>query len=84
MGTQLPPPKRGTAAPSHFVAHVYCGQTAGWIRIPLGTVVGLGPGHTVFDGDPTTFPLKEHSPQFLAMSVVAEQLDGSRCHLVRR
>jgi len=24
---------------------VYCGQTVGWIRMPLGTEVGLGPGH---------------------------------------
>ena len=24
-------------------AHVYCGQTAGWIKMALGTKVGLGP-----------------------------------------
>jgi len=23
--------------PPHFSAHIYYGQTAGWIRIPLGT-----------------------------------------------
>jgi len=23
----------------HFSAHVYCGQTAGWIKMPLGPVV---------------------------------------------
>jgi len=28
-----------------------CGQTAGWIRIPLDTQVGLGPGDIVLDGD---------------------------------
>jgi len=28
------PPKRGTA--SQFSAHVYCGQTAGLIKTPLG------------------------------------------------
>jgi len=33
------------------VTLVYCGQTAGWIRI-LGTEVGLGPGDIVLDGDP--------------------------------
>ena len=40
--------------PPHFSAHVYCGQTAGWIiiKIPLGTEVGLGPGHIVLGGDP--------------------------------
>jgi len=35
-----------------FSAHVCCGQTAGWIKIPLGTEVGLGPGEIVLDGDP--------------------------------
>ena len=33
-----------------FSVHVYCGQTAGWIMTPLGTEVGLGPGHSVLDG----------------------------------
>ena len=31
---------------------VYCGQMVGWIKMPLGTEVGLGPGHIVLDGDP--------------------------------
>ena len=35
----------------HFSFHVYCGQTAGWIKMPLGTKVDLGPGHIVFIGD---------------------------------
>jgi len=25
---------------------------AGWINMPLGTEVGLGPGHIVLNGDP--------------------------------
>ena len=33
---------------------------AGWIKMPLGTEVDLGPGDTVLDGDPA------QSPQFLA------------------
>jgi len=33
------------------VTLVYCGQTVGWITMPLGTEVGLGPGHIVLDGD---------------------------------
>ena len=45
------PPKIKGHSPN-FLAHVYCGQTAGWIKMPLGTDVGLGPGHTVLDGDP--------------------------------
>ena len=35
-----------------FSAHVCCGQTAGWINMPLGTEIDLGPGHIVLDGDP--------------------------------
>jgi len=36
------------------VTLVYCGQTAGWIRIPLGTEVGLSPGDIVLNRDPAT------------------------------
>ena len=32
------------------MAHAYCKQTAGRIKIPFGTEVGLGPGHIVLDG----------------------------------
>jgi len=28
-----------------------CGQTVGWIKMPLGKEVGLGPGHIVLDGN---------------------------------
>jgi len=42
MGTQLP---RKRAQPhTQFWSHVYCGQTAGWIKVPLGTELNLGPG----------------------------------------
>jgi len=47
MGTQ-PATERGTAAPPHFSVHIYCGRTAGWIRIPLDTEIG----DIVLDGDP--------------------------------
>jgi len=33
----LPSLKRGEAPPPQFSAHVYCGQTAAWIKMPLGT-----------------------------------------------
>jgi len=47
-----PPLQKGGGAPlSKFSAHVYCGQTAGWIKMPLGTNVGLNPGDSVLDGD---------------------------------
>ena len=35
-----------------LVTLVYSGQMVGWIKMPLGTEVGLGPGHTVLDGEP--------------------------------
>jgi len=44
------PPLKGAQRP--FSVHVYCGQTAGWMKTPLGTKVDLGPGHIVLDGNP--------------------------------
>ena len=41
-------PKRGRAP--QFLAHVYCGQTAGWIKMPLGTDMNLGPTDVALDG----------------------------------
>ena len=44
---------------------MYCGQTVGWINMPLGTEVCLGPGHIVLDGDPAPPNGKGHSsPHF--------------------
>jgi len=43
-----------------FLVHVYCGQTAGRMKTPLGMEVDLGPGHSVLDGDPG-LPRKGHS-----------------------
>jgi len=77
-----PAPPKGEQLPK-FSAHVYCSQTARWIKMPLGTEVGLGAGDLVLDGA-KLLPLKGAQPQFRPMSVVAKQLDGSRCHLVRR
>jgi len=46
--------------------------------------IGLGPGHTVLDGD-SAHPLpKGHTPNFRPISVAAKWLDESRCHLVLR
>ena len=45
-----PVPLKG--AQPRLSAHVYCGQTAGWIMMPLGTEVDLGPGHIVLHGNP--------------------------------
>jgi len=46
------PLKRGTAPSLRFSARVYCGQTAGWIEVPLDAKVGLGSGNIVLDADP--------------------------------
>ena len=43
----IPHPKRYNP---QFSAHVRCGQTAGWIKMPLGMQVRLGPGDCVLDG----------------------------------
>jgi len=48
------PPKRDTVP--QFSVHVYCGQTAGWMKTPLGMEVDIGPGHNVtqlYNGDIT-------------------------------
>jgi len=44
--------------------HVYCVQTAAWIKMPLGMEVGLSPGEFVLDGDPA--PLLKKGSQFSA------------------
>jgi len=59
-------PKQGTQLPRQFSAHVYCGQTAVCVSIPLGTEVGLSLCDTVLGGDLAPHPLKGHSPQFSA------------------
>jgi len=59
-----------------LVTLVYCGQTVEWIKMPLGTEVGLSPGHIVLDGDPPPPYGKGHSsppPTFRAMSIVAKR-----------
>jgi len=69
---------------TQFSAHVCCGQTAGWmIKMLLGAMVGLGPGNIVLDADPAQPSRGTAPPKIWPMSLVAKQLDGSRCHLVR-
>ena len=55
----MPLPKGGGGK---FSAHVYCDQTAGWVKLVLGMVVGLSPGEFVLDGDPAPLPKKGQSP----------------------
>jgi len=39
-GDPPPLPKIGGTAPKSL-AHVYCGEMAGWIKVPLGMEIGL-------------------------------------------
>jgi len=71
-GDPATPRTEGTPTSSQFLAHVYCGHAAGWMKTPLGTEVDLGPGHIVLDGVPA---LRERGtaapPSFRPMSIVA-------------
>ena len=51
-GDPATPRKKGTYTPAQFLAHVYCGQTAGWMKTPSSTEVDFDPGHIVLDGVP--------------------------------
>jgi len=73
-----PLPKKW-AEPPQFVAHVYCGQTAGWIKTPLGTEVDLCPGHFVLDGFPAIGERGTADPSFRLMPIVATVAHLSYC-----
>ena len=45
------------------VTLVYCGQTVGWIKMKLGTEVGLCLRQIVLNGDPVPLPQRGTSPQ---------------------
>ena len=62
-GDPAPPQKVG-GAPPKFLAHVYCGQTAGWMKLVLGMEVGLSPGDFVLDADPAPIPKGAEPTQF--------------------
>jgi len=58
----------------HMQQQHHCSQTVGGIKMPLGTEVGLSPGHIVLDGDPAPSPLKELQTltTLLPMPIVAK------------
>jgi len=67
MGTHLGPDKKGGQNPhTHTFRPMFCGQTAGWNKMLLGTEVGLGPGQIVFDEDPAPLPQKGAQPPIFA------------------
>jgi len=49
---------------------------AGWIKVPLGTQIGLGPGNFVLDGDPTPPQKKEAEPPQFSARVYCGQTPG--------
>jgi len=52
MTVQIKTGNHGMVSSPHFLAHVYCRQTARWIKMPFGIEVRLGPDHIVLDGNP--------------------------------
>jgi len=50
------PPKKSTAP---IFAHVCCGQTAGWIKMPPSTEINLRPGDIALDRQPAPPPQKK-------------------------
>jgi len=75
METQLLLPK-GAQLPQ-FSVHICCGQMAGWIKMPHGTWVSIGPSDIVLDRDPALPPKKgPEPPNFWPMSIAAKRLDG--------
>jgi len=64
-GDPTPLSKNGGGGPAEtpkFSAHVYFGQTAGWIKVVLGMEVCLSPGDFVLDGDPSPSSRRGRSP----------------------
>ena len=57
------------------MANIYCGQTAEWIKMPLGTEVGLGLRDIVFDVDPAT-PRRHTHPHPILAHVYCGQIAG--------
>ena len=56
-----------------FSAHIYCGQTAGCIKMPLGMDVGFSPWDFVLDGDPVPLPKKVAEPPKFSAHVYCGQ-----------
>ena len=65
------PQKKGHTQSNQFLAHVYCGQMAGWMKTPLDTEVDLGPGHIVLDVVPAPAKGAQQPTSFRPMSIVS-------------
>ena len=74
------PEKKGHTHPTQALARVYYGQTAGWMKTPLGTEIDLlGPGHIVLDGGPSSRERGTAAPLFRPMSIMATVAHLSYC-----
>ena len=69
-GDSAPLPPKGHSP--QFLAHACCGQTDGWIKVPLGVELGIGPDDIVLDGDPAPLPQRGTAPNFWPMSIVGK------------
>jgi len=71
-GTQLPLPQTGKVP--QISAHIYSGQMAGWIKMPLSIELGLGPGDFVLDGDPAPPSKRGRNPPANLSDVALRQV----------
>jgi len=55
------------------VALVYCGQTARWIKMPLGTEVDVVPSDLALDGDPAPLTKGAQQPPNISAHVYCGQ-----------
>ena len=76
------PRQKGGGAPK-FSAHVYCGQTAGWIKMPLGMEVGLSPGDFVLHGDPPPPQKGGEAPNFRSMFIIVIAISLEHCNIAQ-
>ena len=72
--------RRGPKSPSpkgshpQFSAHICHSQMSGWVKMPLGMEVSLGPSNIVLDGEPAPPPPKGGTASnFRPMSIVAKR-----------
>ena len=72
-------PEKGHTHPTQFLDHVYCGQTAGWMKTPLGTEVDRVTDHIVLDVVAAVRERSTAAPLLSAMSIVATVAHLSYC-----
>jgi len=73
LDEDLAPPLQKWGRASQSSTNAYCGQTAAWIKMPLGMEVGLGPGRIVLHGD-TVPPSQKGHPFFSALAYCGQMI----------